>query len=106
MKRVRNTTQLTEVAPGLSVGGETWDISAVQHRNPLAMIGRWLGGCAICGSHSTTVWHGIEHEEPYRQVCDKCWATWFVDNPEPSYMLPKKYHSLWRESFIHRRPIY
>lgn len=36
----------------IRVGMELYDVSAVVHRNPIAWLGRLLGGCKICGGPS------------------------------------------------------
>ena len=66
----RETTKMEKCGP-VSVGMVTLDVSDVIHVNPLAIIGRWLGGCGICGKLSSpSGW--VQCLENYGRICKAC----------------------------------
>lgn len=74
----------------ISCSLECWNVSRVAHRNPLAIIGRLLGGCGICGSlHSESSWHQCLPNSG--SLCTSCYHTFIqIDcgNGNGAYWLP------------------
>jgi hypothetical protein len=55
----------------ITVGMVAYDISRVRRHNPLAILGRVLGGCNLCGSLFSDLWHCCLPNSEL--LCDKCW---------------------------------
>lgn len=70
-----------------SISKEEYDVRGVRHRGLLAAIGRWIGGCAICGAltdiHVQCVRGGGHICPDCRQKYIEYWLT------DGSYMMPE-----------------
>ena len=65
----RYTTKMHK-SGSISVGLITVDVSDVIHMNPLAIIGRMMGGCGICGT--LNYGHRVQCLENYGCICKAC----------------------------------
>ena len=81
---MKNITQMHKVCPGVSVGLIEYDISDLRKWNPLAIIGRFLGGCYICGElKPSSGWYQANKNHHICMCCEGKYI--FVKQPDGSY---------------------